>query len=277
MRRHRFVPIIIMCACAAGICPAEEAGPPVTGILGAFGMEMDLVAEEIVNPERHTHLGMAFVTGTLAGRTVALSLTGVGKVNAAMTATLLIDHFHPSEVIFTGIAGGLNPDLLPGDIVIGAKTAQHDYGTWTADGIVIRAARNPVDGVRNPVYFRGDERLLRLARQAADQTELKSIQTLKGEHAPKILQGTIITGDIFVASTPKKEELRDLLQADAVEMEGAAVAQVCYQHGVPCLVVRSLSDTADENAVIDSQRFQRIAAANSAKLVMAIAGLLGQE
>ena len=105
---------------------AAHASP--VAILGAFDEEVTILESQLVNPKAHTIERMQFLTGTLNGQNVVIARTGVGKVNAAMTATLLIEHFHPNQVIFTGVAGGLNPDLQIGDIVIAQKTAQHDLG-----------------------------------------------------------------------------------------------------------------------------------------------------
>ena len=104
--------------------------------------------------------------------------------------------------------------------------------------------------------------------------DLTPLRTSKGDRKPSVVTGVIVTGDIFVASKKKKNELRELFSADAVEMEGAAVAQVCYQQGVPIVVFRSLSDTADQNAYTDLKRFYKTAARNSAELVFKLAGLL---
>jgi adenosylhomocysteine nucleosidase len=199
---------------------------------------------------------------------VVVAQTGIGKVNAAMTTALLLDHFHPAQVVFTGIAGALNPDLHPGDVVIGERLAQHDLGLLTAAGMTRQGVRNPVDGTENPVFFAADSALVQLAVSAGQQAASLPIPTGQGERLPAIRPGTIATGDVFVASSAGKQSLRDGLQADAVEMEGAAVAQICYQQRVPFVVVRSISDSADETAETDLQRFYRSAAANSARLVI---------
>ena len=273
--KHSLCHILCLVAVIAiGSAALANDPPPITAILGAVGAEIDLIEQEIADQELQTFLGVRFTLGNLKGRRVVLAKTGVGKVNAAMTATLLIDHFQPAEVIFTGIAGGLNPDLLPGDIVIGAKTAQHDYGDYRVGGFTPSLARNPVDGKRNPLFFRPDRRLLQLAEQAAGRVRLEKVTAGVGERTPRITQGAIVTGDAFIASSSKKAELRDRFHADAVEMEGAAVAQVCYQQGTPCLVIRSLSDNADERADLDLKRFYRTAARNSATFVMALVELL---
>lgn len=240
---------------------------PVTGILGAFGEEIEYLDNSIEERKVQTIEGMPFVTGKLKGRHVVLALTGIGKVNAAMTATLLLEHFKPDEVLFTGIAGGINPDLLPGDIVIAEKTAQHDLGRMTPDGMFNRGMRNPLTGIRNPVFFPADSELLKLAEASGKRIKLDSIKAGSTVRIPKIITGIVVTGDVFVASPSKKIELREKLRADAVEMEGAGVAQICWQHTVPYLVIRSLSDSANEQAEEDIDMYREIAARNAALLV----------
>lgn len=255
---------------------AEEGLVPRTALLGAFPEEVVLLRSVIENQEVESVFGVDFIKGVLHGREVILVQCGVGKVNAAVTTTLLIDHFRPSEVIFTGIAGGVRPDLFPGDIVIAEKTTQHDYGAILARGFMHAPTRGPGRSRSNPLYFPADEMLLRLAKEAAQTADLMPIAGKDGERVPRIVVGVVATGDVFVASPEKKRDLRERHKADAVEMEGAAVAQVCYQRDVPCLILRCVSDSADENAVKDLRQFQKTAAHNSATLAMAIIGLLQQ-
>ena len=240
---------------------------PVTAILGAFSEEIESLDNSIEDRKVQTIEGIPFVTGKLKGRQVVLALTGIGKVNAAMTATLLLEHFKPEEVLFTGIAGGINPDLLPGDIVIAEKTVQHDLGRLTPEGMRYRGMRNPLTGIRNPVSFPADSALLELAEASGKRIKPDSIKAGSAARIPKIITGIVVTGDVFVASPSKKNELREKLDADAVEMEGAAVAQICFQHDVPCLVIRSLSDSANEQAEVDINMYRGIAARNAALLV----------
>lgn len=236
-----------------------------------------MLEEQLTQTKRKEIEGMEFVTGKLHGSPVVVAWTGIGKVNAAMTTTLLIEHFRPSGVIFFGIAGSVNPQLSPGDIVIAAETAHHDMGILEEEGFYNRGVINPLDGERNPVYLPADQRLLKLAEQAAYRVELEKINTTVGERIPQIIKGIIVTGDVFVASPTKCKELRDMLNADAVEMEGAAVAQICYQRQIPHLVVRSISDKANQTAREDSMMFQEMAAKNSAALITKIAELLAAE
>ena len=256
---------------------AKERGEPITAILGAFEREITLLEDELTDTQEQRIEGMRFVSGKLNGKRVVIAWTGIGKVNAAMTATLLIEHFKPNELLFTGIAGGINPQLWPGDIVIAAEIAHHDMGVLTPQSFDYRGAMNPLDGWRNPVFLPADERLLELAQRAAGQLELEMIRTTAGERLPRIIKGVVVTGDVFVASPEKCAELRQQLGADAVEMEGAAVAQICYQRRIPHLVIRSISDKAGEGAVLDKQLFQIVAAKNSASLVAEIIGLLDSE
>ena len=252
----------------------QPAPQTITAILGAFDEEVIPLEEQLQDKHEQTIEGMKFVTGKLKERKVVIAWTGIGKVNAAMTTTLAIEHFRPNEVIFTGIAGALNPQLLHGDIVIAEKIAQHDLGIWTETGLENRGEINPFTGTRNPIFFPADKRLLKLAERAAEKLDLEKIKTDTGERTPRIVKGTVVTGDVFVVSTAKRTDLRNRLNADAVEMEGAAVAQICYQHNIPYLAIRTISDKADEKALRDLEKHQKIAANNSAKLTARIVSLL---
>ncbi len=254
----------------------DQRAAPLTGILSAFGDEVTILEQAVVGPRSETIQGIRFITGDLRGRQVVIASSGVGKVHAAMTAALLVNRFKPSEVIFSGVAGGINPDLHPGDIVIGERAAQHDLGTLTPQGLLRRGVRNPVDWQPSPLFLDADPRLCAQAMAAAGSLDFEKIETSKGLRTPKVIRGLIVTGDVFVASPVKKEELRKEMGADAVEMEGAAVAQVCHLFGVPWLVIRSISDVADAHAPRDIGRFYSVAAQNSTRLVMEIAARLAK-
>ena len=124
-------------------------------ILGAFDKEVTLLEDQLANRKQKTIEGIRFSSGQLNGRHVVVAWTGVGKVNAAMTTTLLIEHFKPKHVIVTGIAGAVNPELKPGDIVIAKKTAHHDMGTVWPEGLFYKGVKNRLDGLENPVFFPG--------------------------------------------------------------------------------------------------------------------------
>ncbi|MDI9430837.1 MAG: 5'-methylthioadenosine/adenosylhomocysteine nucleosidase [Planctomycetota bacterium] len=271
MRRCVLLMVSVILASVPGVVDGKT---PVTAILGAFGEEVEIIEAQLEQTQSHTLLGMDFVTGMLKERRVVLAQTGIGKVNAAMTTALLIHEFRPSEVIFTGIAGGIDPCLSPGDIVVAEKVAHHDLVIYTEQGFDEYQVRNPLTGRHNPVFLPTDTRLLNLATRATDRLHLEKIVTNHGERIPRIVTGTIVSGDAFVASTAKRAELRRRFEARAVEMEGAAVGQVCFQQQLPFLVVRSLSNTADSDVHMDTVRFNEVAAHNSARYVLRIVELL---
>jgi adenosylhomocysteine nucleosidase len=117
-------------------------------------LEIERLGQQLTDKTEMTVQEIRFTTGSLKDRRVVLAHSGMGKVNAAMAATLLVDQFQPTHVLFTGIAGGLNPDLRPGDVVIGAKTAYHDYGEWTPGGFRVGRTVDPFAGKPNPLFFR---------------------------------------------------------------------------------------------------------------------------
>ena len=271
---------IFLCVSCSSISQKEKSEPnsePATAILGAFEREVTLLEDRLTERREQQIEGIRFVTGKLHGRNVVVVWTGIGKVNAAMTTTLLIEHFKPKHIIFTGIAGAVNPQLRPGDIVIAEKTAHHDMGTVWPEGLFVKGVKNRLDGMENPVFFPADEKLVRFAQRAAERIDMLHVETVKGRRNPKIIKGVIVTGDSFIASTEKCAELRKKLQADAVEMEGAAVAQICYQRQIDHLVIRSISDSANEGAVTDKQMFYMLAAKNSSDLVAEMTGLLNSD
>ncbi len=267
---------ILLCSCCNRVSVSKHA-EPITVILGAFDGEVVMLRDRLAGKHEQNIEGIKFAVGRLNGRKVVISTTGIGKVNAAMTTILAIEHFRPSEIIFTGIAGGINPQLRPGDIVIAEKTAQHDLGMLTPTGLENEGAPNPIDGRQNPVFFLADERLLRLAQRASEKLELEKMKTSTEQRPPRILKGVVVTGDVFLASTARAAQLRERLGADAVEMEGAAVAQICYQHKIPCIVIRGISDMAGENSLENVNKFLEIAASNSASLVAEMVTLLSIE
>lgn len=246
----------------------EKSGP--IAILGALPSEIQLLSASINGRSVTVADGIRVYRGYLDGRLVVLAMCGEGKVNAAMATTVLKDYFHPSMLIFTGIAGGVNPKLHPGDIVIGEKTFQHDFGYLTNTGLRTDPTKSPFTGVNNPFYFDASPALLHAAERAMHVVRLQPITAGGTTRVPVIQVGVIATGDQFIASSDKVAQLRSKFHADAVEMEGAAVAQVCLAQKIPCLVIRSLSDSANETAKRDIARFYRVAANNSATFVKAI-------
>jgi len=240
-------------------------------ILGAMESEVDLLKQRLA--EKHDTLinGIPFFTGVLSHQRVVIARSGVGKVNAAIITTLLLEHFKPRCLLFTGIAGSLNPALRPGDVVIGKSVGYHDYGKKTTDSFENWATKNPFNFETNPMFFSCDSLLLLISKTAIKQAKLQQV----ANHLPAISYGRIITGDVFLSDGKLGAQLRKKSGADAVEMEGAAVAQTCYQQHTPFLVIRSLSDNANHSASLDFSRYGKIAAENSAAIIMELLKLIG--
>jgi adenosylhomocysteine nucleosidase len=212
--------------------------------------------------------GFVFTSGTIEGTRVIVARSGVGKVNSAIVATLLLERFSPSALVFSGTAGAIDKNLNPGDVVIGTGVGYHDNGSYTDRGLTRSPTRNPVTGQVDPIFFPADPDLLAAARRAA-----KTVVPARGPRtdgdAPKIREGLIVTGDVFVSAADQRKDLSNDLKATAVEMEGAAVAQVCARYGVPMIVIRSITDRSDSQARGSYQRFVDIASRNSADLALA--------
>jgi adenosylhomocysteine nucleosidase len=208
----------------------------------------------VVQREVQQVAGRAFHLGQLDGHPVVLALSGVGKVAAATTATLLLDRYPIDALIFTGVAGGLHADVQVGDVVIARELLQHDMDA-------------------SPLFPRYEIPYTGVSRFAADapwcERLARAVRSLPAR--PRLHQGLVISGDRFIASAADNHALRTLLpDALAVEMEGAAVAQVCADFGRPCAVVRTVSDRADDSAHLDFMRFvEEVAAARARDIVRA--------
>ncbi|WP_027003463.1 5'-methylthioadenosine/adenosylhomocysteine nucleosidase [Hugenholtzia roseola] len=254
---------------------AQEKNPTAqpVAIIGAMDAEIEQFRSYLKNAKSTQLLGVTFYQGSIEDQPVVLVKSGIGKVNAALTTALLLQNFKPSAVIFTGIAGGIGENLLPGDIVISTQTAQHDFGQLSSEGISVWQTFNREEK-SNPLFFPCDSALVSLAEQAAAQAQLRLVRTYDAKRKPSINKGTIVTGDVFMASSQGKAKLIKDFNAAAVEMEGGAVAQICFQEKIPYLVIRSISDTADEDAERFYKKFIKVAAFNSASLVIEMLKLM---
>lgn len=252
------------------LCIAGAKAQKVIGILGAFPPELVLLKQQLAQPKDTVIQQIHFTKGLLRGKQVVLAQTGIGKVNAAITTTLMLEHFKPQSIVFSGIAGGVDSTLQPGDIVIGTTLTYHDFGAVTDTGMVYNPTKHPATMQPNPLYFNGDTSLIKKAMAVAKTVQLKKVQRGDNSFLPTIKSGIIVTGDVFVSSEKLNQQLRYQLHAAATEMEGAAVAQVCWQEQTPFLVIRSLSDNANRKAATDVKYFYDIAAKNAATLVMAL-------
>lgn len=276
MRLRFIIFLLLVCIYQPGftqhnIAPKQNAGS-VTAILGALETEVELLKERLHDRQDVEMEGIHFYTGMLNNQEVVITRSGVGKVNAAIITTLLLEHFKPKYLLFSGIAGGLKPGLQPGDVVIATTVAYHDYGRKLPDSFETWATRNPFDFAFNPVNFPCDSGLLVIANKAIHKASLLPVSA----RTPSVSFGTIITGDIFLSDGDAGAKLRSRTGADAIEMEGAAVAQTCYQRQTPFLIIRSLSDNANHSAALDFNKYGKIAAENSAEIIMQLLSLMEQ-
>ena len=257
---------------AAGVAQAQ---PPV-GVLG-ITREVAFV-ERLVKDSREVVVrGFVFHVGTLNGRPVVVGRTGPGKVNAAIVTTVMISHFNPSALLFSGTAGAIDQQLRPGDVVIGTTVAQHDTGRQLTTGLDRRGMRDTITGEIAPLLMPAPPALMEAARQAVAGLTLARISSPDGSYQPKLIEGVIVTGDVFVSDVARRDDLRTNLNASAAEMEGGAMVQACRQFGVPCLVVRSITDRADGLATNSYEQFLPIASENAAAVVAAIVAKLGSK
>ncbi len=252
---------------------ADQALNDITGILGAFPEEIKLLMSQLQDKKESIIQRIPFTEGKLRGEPVVIANTGIGKVNASLVTILMIEHFRPKAILFTGIAGAINPSLHPGDIVIGTSVAHHDYGALTPTGTERKPTLNPSTLTENPLYFKCDSSLVAIAMKAGRSVVLEKVtsnDSKETSHTPVVSSGVIVTGDVFVSSDAAVKEFRQKMNAEATEMEGAAVAQVSFQQRTPFLVIRSMSDKAGDNAVTDIKTFYQTAARNSANMLIGI-------
>lgn len=226
------------------------------GVLCAMTGEIALLREDMEVTGRETVGGREFLTGRLYGREAVLALSGIGKVAAACAATILLDHFGAETLIFSGTAGGVDPTLRTGDLVVSDRSVQHDVDA-------IGEALFQVPGYDQP-WFDGDQRLTALAAEAAARFfERDMAGEVPAEHLapfgitrPRVVVGTIASGDQFISEREKNRWLSEHIgNLRCVEMEGAAAAQVCVEFGVPHVILRVISDGANEESAVDFEAF----------------------
>lgn len=237
-------------------------------LLSALPPELHAVLPHLEDAARCEVAGRTVHTGRLMGRPVVMALCGIGKVSAALTTTLLLERFGASALLFTGVAGGLGADTRVGDVVVARELLQHDLDCsplFPQHHIPeLQRERLPTDA--------GLSRALLEAAHAALQPGSAAHSALQafGVRQPRLHHGLVISGDRFVATAPESQGLAQRLpEALAVEMEGAAMAQVCAAYGVPCAVLRTVSDKADDQAGVDFPRFlQEVASPLSRVIVL---------
>lgn len=221
------------------------------GIIGAMDLEVEELKSKLSNTQITKKAGMEFNEGILNGASVVIVRCGIGKVNAALCVQILADLFHVTHVINTGIAGSLNARLDIGDILISRDALHHDMDT-TIFGYQLGEV--PQMGLRE---FPADEHLIALAQASCARVN------------PDIhsLVGRVVSGDQFISSKEVKDKLISTFQGDCAEMEGASIAHGAYLNEIPFVIIRAISDKADDSAEMDYPSFEKAAARHSARLV----------
>ena len=241
----------------------------VIGIMSALHEELSAVLADMPEEQRVVVAGRDFWLGHWQGHAVVAVLSRVGKVAAATTAAVMLERFGVDALVFTGAAGGLGPGVRVGDVVVATGLIQHDMDASPL------FPRHEV-----PLYgralFEADTALSLQLTEAAQQV-LQAAERHLGPDtlaqfqlsSPKVHQGLIVSGDRFVSTSAESQTLRESLpEALAVEMEGAAVAQVCLDYGVPFAAVRTISDRADDTAHTDFNRFIREVASRYSRAIL---------
>lgn len=222
------------------------------GIIGAMDEEIQYLLEHMEDKQEVTVAHSRFVKGELEGKEIVLLKSGIGKVNAAMGTTIMMERFSPEAVINTGSAGGFSERLEVGDLVISSEVVQHDVDVTAFD-----YEHGQVPGL--PTFIPASDKLVELTAGAVKELNIQ------------YEIGLIATADTFMADQSKVRETREKFpQMIAAEMEGAAIAQVCHQYDVPFVIIRALSDIAGKDSSVTFDAFIETAAEHAAQLIMKV-------
>jgi adenosylhomocysteine nucleosidase len=220
------------------------------GIIAAMAEELEILLKDLTLQSKKEKANMTFHKGNLYGKDVVAVVCGIGKVNSAICTQILVSEYSVDKVINVGVAGGIGKEIYPGDIVIAENLVQHDMDTTAFGDKIGQIPR------LDTFDFKCDEKMVALAKKAcAEISELNSFT------------GRVASGDQFVANIEKIQWLDKEFGAISCEMEGASIAQVCYLNSIPFVVIRSISDNANNGAHMDYQKFVPVAVKNSTRIL----------
>lgn len=224
------------------------------GIIGAMEDEVAQLKKSMEIEETTEVASLSFCRGKLSGREVVVVRSGIGKVNAAICTQILVDQFHVDVIINTGIAGSLDAEIDIGDIVISTDAVEHDM-----DASIFG---DPIGQIpqMDTFSFPADESLVKLAKEVNEKAN-PDVHTWIGR---------VVSGDQFVSSGEKKDQLIRVFDAKCTEMEGAAIAHAAYLNKISCVIIRAISDKADNSAVVDYPAFEAAAIRHSVRLIEAL-------
>lgn len=291
-----FVGALTGCRIAVSLPPAlPAASPPRIAIMSAFDTEWQALRAAATITETRVVNGRTYYLGRLGGQDVVLLLSGVSMVNAAMTTQALLDRLPIRAIVFSGIAGGVNPALHVGDVTVPAQWGNYqeqvfaretsrgfeppwpmstfrNFGMMFPQGTPVTVRGAPPDSVERRFWFAADSAALQVARRVADRVRLAQCHDGAGclTHAPRVvIGGNGVSGPTFVDNAAYRDWVWSTFRADALDMETAAVAVVAHENRVPFIAFRSLSDLAGGNAERNEMRaFGQLAARNSAAVVI---------
>ena len=224
------------------------------GIIGAMEDEVAQLKKNMEIEETTEVASLSFCRGKLSGKEVVVVRSGIGKVNAAICTQILVDQFHVDVIINTGIAGSLDAEIDIGDIVISTDAVEHDM-----DASIFG---DPIGQIpqMDTFSFPADESLVKLAKEVNEKAN-PDVHTWIGR---------VVSGDQFVSSGEKKEQLIRVCDAKCTEMEGAAIAHAAYLNKISCVIIRAISDKADNSAVVDYPAFEAAAIRHNVRLIEAL-------
>lgn len=226
-------------------------------IMGAMPEEIEPILKKVGQYTSQEYAGNTYYEAQYAGVELVIAYSKIGKVFSALTASTMIQKFGAQQLLFSGVAGGINPKLKVGDIVVATKLCQHDLD--------ITAFGHPYGFVPGgAVYIETDKRLCNIALSVANSMN------------KKVLEGIIATGDQFVANEERKNWIGTTFEADALEMEGGSVAVVCNALDIPFFILRAISDAADMDASFSFDAFLESSAEESAEFIMKMVEELGR-
>lgn len=221
------------------------------GIIGAMDEEVSQIVEAMELTETYERASMKFMKGKLLDKDVVIVRSGIGKVNAAVCTQLLVDKFNVNYIINTGIAGSLKAQINIGDVVLSSDVLHHDVD---ATGFGYPLGQIPR---MDTLAFQADERLVELAKAACEK-----VVPQVGVHV-----GRVVSGDQFISDKGIKNRISQNFDGFCTEMEGAAIAQTAYLNKIPFLILRAISDKADDSATMDYPEFEAMAIKNSVDIL----------
>ena len=222
------------------------------GIIGAMEGEVSKLKEQMEDAVITKKASMEFYKGTIKGKEVVVVRSGIGKVNAAVCAQILIDDFHVSAIVNTGIAGSLKNEINIGDIVLSTDAVQHDVNAGS-----FGYPKGQIPGL-DVLAFQADENLIEKAYAICEKVNPDI----------SVFRGRVVTGDQFISQREIKNNIANTFDGMCTEMEGAAIAQVAYLNHIPSLIVRAISDKADDSADMDYEIFEAQAIKHSVNLTL---------